>query len=108
MVRVLVMQNISKNQRRKHASAITKAKRALRELEYKRWYVKYSWKHGYPKGDPQRWQSWRSFAVVPILFRSEQEAWDYLNNIGFKNMEDKRKCSASVEVRWLKPKDGSE
>ena len=100
------MQNISKTQRRKHATVLTKLKRELREAQYKRWYIRYSWKHGYPKGDPQRWQSWRSFAVVPILFRSHQEAEDYLNNIGFKNMGGLRKCSASVEVRWLKPSDG--
>lgn len=96
------MQNLSKSQRKKHAITLTRLKRELREAQFKRWYIVYSWKHGYPKGDPKRWQSWRSFAVVPILFRSFEEARYYLDNIGFKNMDDKRKCSASIETKWLK------
>lgn len=48
------------------------------------------------------WRSWRKFFVVPILFKSEQEAWDYINNHMFKNMKHMRKCSCSVETRWLK------
>lgn len=96
------MQNISKAKRRKHAAAITKAQRELRIARFKRWAVKGSYKHGYAKGDPQRWQSWRTSFSVPILFHSEQEAWDYINNHMFKNMQHLRKCSCSVETVWLK------
>lgn len=94
--------SVSKTQRRKQATEITKLKRALRDAQFKRWAVKGSWKHGYPKGDPQDWRSWRSRFSIPILFTSEQDAWDYINNHMFKNMGHLRKCSCSVETVWLK------
>lgn len=49
-----------------------------------------------PGADPQNWRNWRTFAVIPILFHTEQEAWDYIRMVDiFKNTG--RKASASVQ-----------
>lgn len=70
----------------------------------KRWYVRYQLKRWAPKGPAYSWKSWWDIAVVPILFKSEQEAWDYLAHHGFKNLPKNHRMSASVETKWLKPR----
>lgn len=72
----------------------------------KRWYIRYQFKRRTPKGPAHSWKSWWDIAVVPILFKSEKEASNYLVDIGFRNMPLDRKMSASVEVKWLKPQLG--
>lgn len=69
--------------------------------DHKRWYVRYQLKRWTPKGPAYSWKSWWDIAVVPILFKSEQEAWDYFDAHLFNNMPEGRKKSASVEVKWL-------
>ena len=46
----------------------------------------------YPKDN---WRRYRKFQKVPILFKTEQDAWDYFHVHGFKNIEG-RKMSASI------------
>jgi hypothetical protein len=96
------VKNISKSERRRQAARITKLKRELHDAQYKRWVIRFSWKHGYPKGDPQKWQSWRSFATVGKLFKSKEEAEDYFNNHSFKNMSHLRKLSACIGTVSIK------
>lgn len=64
----------------------------------KRYVVRLQWRKDLtPGADPQNWRNWRTFAVVPILFYSEAEAWDYMKMVDiFKNTG--RKPSATVEA----------
>lgn len=97
------MESVSKARHRKQAALIRKLKRELRDAQYKRYVIRMQWRSGKCNGDPRNWRSWRTFASVPILFYSEEEAWGYfyehdvLKNAG-------RKASASVEVVWLPEK----
>lgn len=67
-------QTPEQKQRRKEAALLRKLQREERTRRLKRWYIRVQWKTGICKGDPMDWRSWRAFAVVPILFRSEQAA----------------------------------
>lgn len=94
--------NLSKVVRKRHASRITSLQLQLREARLKRWVIQYSWKPGTCTGNPMDWRSWRRIARVPILFRSEEAAQEYLDAVGFKGFENHRKVTASIETRWLK------
>ncbi len=64
----------------------------------KRYVVRLQWRKDLtPGADPEDWRNWRTFAVIPILFYSAAEAWDYMEMVNiFKNTG--RKASATVEV----------
>lgn len=71
------------------------------EKARKRWRLVYQMKTGICRGNPRDWRSWRRFFHVPILFKSEEEAWAYFNAVQFKNFPVRRGVSASVESLWL-------
>lgn len=84
---------------RKAAAARLRASVRARSKRYK---VTLQWRRPdglRPGGDPCNWRDWRDwrvFAVIPILFFSEAEAWDYIRMVNiFKNTG--RKPSASVQ-----------
>lgn len=89
--------NISKKERSSRKSVLIKLQNEIYKYKHIRYYIKYSWKHGYPKGDPEDWRSWRSFAVIGKLFYNKEDAEEYMKNHVFKNMKHLRKLSASIE-----------
>ncbi|SDK44051.1 hypothetical protein [Bradyrhizobium ottawaense] len=93
------------NQPRSHedqllAKAAAGRLKARMQQRLKRYKVTLQWRRPdglRPGGDPHNWRDWRVFAVIPILFHSEEEAWDYMRMVDiFKNTG--RKASASVQA----------
>lgn len=89
----------AREQRRLANEKRLKAKEAY-EREHVRFTVRYQWRRPdgcRPGADRLDWRSWREFGVVPILFKTRDDAQAYLYQVGFKNLRHLPKASASVE-----------
>lgn len=80
-------------------AAATRLRNAAANRRRVRYVVRLQWRNPsglHPGGDPSNWRDWRVFAVIPILFHTDTEAWDYIRMVDiFKNTG--RKPSAAVE-----------
>jgi hypothetical protein len=84
--------------------AMTAAERTAQRLAWNkkhvRFVVRYQWRRPdgcIPGADPRKWQSWRCFGSVPILWHSREAAEAYIEYTAFKNMQHLRKPSCSVD-----------
>nr|CAI3971134.1 hypothetical protein ORM20_00085 [Ochrobactrum phage ORM_20] len=71
------------------------ANRKIRSFLYDRYVITIQMRGHNPKYPENDWRRYRKFQKIPILFRTEQEAKDYFDAHGFKNING-RKMSASV------------
>jgi hypothetical protein len=82
-------------------AAAIRLRDAKRKRESKRRYVvRLQWRNPdgcRAGGDAWNWRDWRIFASIPILFHTEEEAWDYTRMVDiFKHTGRKASCSVDA------------
>jgi hypothetical protein len=87
---------------REQKDAARRLRNAMLNRRRIRYVVRLQWRNPdglRPGGDPRNWKDWRVFAVIPILFYTQDDAWDYTRMVDiFKNTGRKPSCTVETVV----------
>lgn len=75
--------------------------KAYKEAHH-RYVVRYQWRLSHPIDKrPRHWTNYVAKASVPILFRTYDAAWEYIDRVGLKGFDPSQHRKLSVAVDFI-------